>query len=146
MAVTGTKISELQELQQIAGNEYIPVVDGTTNKKVKTDKIARKSDIPDVSGFAAKVTEVAGSTGEVTQEINPNTFYKFGECTALNITLGAKVDGIYNEYMFQFQSGDTPTLLGEIAGVSWVGDNTIKANTTYVVVIHDGILAVLGGA
>lgn len=95
---------------------------------------------------ASKVVEVAGSTGEVTQEINPNTFYKFGECTTLNITLGAKVDGIYNEYMFQFRSGATPTVLGEIAGVSWVGDNTIKANTTYVVVIHDGILAALGGA
>lgn len=45
MAVTGTKISELQELQQIAGNEYIPVVDGTTNKKVSIGKLATKEDI-----------------------------------------------------------------------------------------------------
>lgn len=134
MAVTGTKISELQELQSITGNEYIPVVDGTGNKKVKSSLIS------------SKTVEIDGGTGEISQEINPNTFYKFGERTTLNITLGAKVDGIYNEYMFQFQSGATPTVLGEIAGVSWVGDNTIKANTTYVVVIHDGILAVLGGA
>lgn len=134
MAVTGTKISELQELQSITGDEYIPVVDGTGNKKVKASLIS------------SKTVEIDGGTGEVTQEIKPNTFYKFGECTALNITLGAKETGIYNEYMFQFQSGDTPTVLGEIAGVSWVGDNTIKANTTNVVVIQDGILAVLGGA
>ena len=48
MAVTGTKISELQELQQIAGNEYISVVDGTTNKKVSIGKLATKEDIGDI--------------------------------------------------------------------------------------------------
>lgn len=48
MAITGTKISELQELQQIAGNEYIPVVDGTTNKKVSIGKLATKDDIGDI--------------------------------------------------------------------------------------------------
>lgn len=49
MAVTGTKISELQELQQIAGTEYIPVVDGTTNKKVSIGKLATKDDIGDIN-------------------------------------------------------------------------------------------------
>lgn len=48
MAITGTKISELQELQQIAGTEYIPIVDGTTNKKVSIGKLATKEDIGDI--------------------------------------------------------------------------------------------------
>lgn len=48
MEVTGTKISELQELQKIAGTEYIPVVDGTTNKKVSIGKLATKDDIGDI--------------------------------------------------------------------------------------------------
>lgn len=48
MAVIGTKISELQELQQITGAEYIPVVDGTTNKKVSIGKLATKKDIGDI--------------------------------------------------------------------------------------------------
>lgn len=48
MAVTGTKISELQEIQKIAGTEYIPVVDGTTNKKVSIGKLATKDDIGDI--------------------------------------------------------------------------------------------------
>lgn len=49
MAVTGTKISELQELKQIAGTEYIPVVDGTTNKKVSIGKLATKEDIGNIN-------------------------------------------------------------------------------------------------
>ena len=42
------KISELQELQQITGTEYIPVADGTTNKKVSIGKLATKEDIGDI--------------------------------------------------------------------------------------------------
>lgn len=48
MAVTGTKISELQELQSITGNEYIPVVDGTANKKVSIGLLATKDNIGDI--------------------------------------------------------------------------------------------------
>lgn len=44
----GTKISELQELQQISGNEYIPVVDGTTNKKVSIGKLATIDDVGNI--------------------------------------------------------------------------------------------------
>lgn len=48
----GVKISEMTELESVTGNEYFPVVDSSgENKKVKTGKIARKEDIPDVSGF-----------------------------------------------------------------------------------------------
>lgn len=145
MAISGKKLSELKnKVTDIKGNERIYVSDGSgTPKYIETNQLATSKQIENKSDI---ISEKNGSTGEVTQEINPNTFYKFGECTTLNITLGAKVDGIYNEYMFQFRSGDTPTVLDEIAGVSWIGDNTIKANTTYVVVIHDGILAALGGA
>lgn len=48
MAVTGTKISELQELLQITGAEYIPVETGGTNKKVSIGKLATKEDIGDI--------------------------------------------------------------------------------------------------
>lgn len=55
MAVTGNKISELHELQQIAGTEYIPVVDGTTNKKVSIGKLATKEDIGDIETIIDKI-------------------------------------------------------------------------------------------
>lgn len=145
MAIAGKKLSELTDkLEDIQGNERLYVSDGTgVPKYVETGKFATATKLDEKGD---KVGEISGSSGEVSQEIKPNTFYRFGECTALNITLGSKIEGVYNEYMFQFTSGETATVLGDIAGVKWVGDNTINPNTTYVVVIHDGTLAVLGGA
>lgn len=43
--VKGRKISELSEKTSLTGNEFIPVQDGSDNKKVKTDKFAKASDI-----------------------------------------------------------------------------------------------------
>lgn len=170
--VSGTNIKTINN-QSILGSGNINISGGGTSDDVYTkqeadNRFAAKAEISDMltkteasntyqpkgeyatteqlNNKSDKFSQVDGGTGEVTQEINPNTFYKFGECTTLNLTLGAKVDGIYNEYMFQFTSGATATTLGEISGVKWVGDNTINPNTTYVVVIHDGTLAVLGGA
>lgn len=54
MAISGKKISALEELASIQGSEYIPVLSGNTNKKLGIGKLAKKEDIPDVSGFATK--------------------------------------------------------------------------------------------
>ena len=56
MAITGTKISQMAELSEVTGNEYIPVVDSTGNKKVLTSKFAKKEDIPNVSSFITTTT------------------------------------------------------------------------------------------
>ena len=40
----GIKISQMQEKVNIEGTEYIPIVDGSSNKKVKTDKILTKEE------------------------------------------------------------------------------------------------------
>lgn len=42
MAEEGIKISEMEEKQSIEGSEFIPIVDGSSNKKVKTDKFLTK--------------------------------------------------------------------------------------------------------
>lgn len=55
MAITGKKISELQELQQITGTEYLPVVDGMTNKKVSVGKLATKEDIGNINTILDKI-------------------------------------------------------------------------------------------
>lgn len=97
--------------------------------------------------FAKPVSLVSGSSGAVTKELSPNTYYKFGECTSLTITLGAEVPGILNEYMFEFVSGATATVLGLPETVKWNNGNapTIEANKTYIVAIVNNI-AVIGGA
>jgi len=97
--------------------------------------------------FAKPITSVSGSSGTVTQELSPNTYYKFSRCTSLTITLGAEVPGILNEYMFEFLSGATPTVLNLPETVKWNNGNapTIEANKKYIVSIISNI-AVIGGA
>ena len=81
--------------------------------------------------------------------IQPNVFYDFGQKDSLTITLGDVSDiARYNEYMFQFESGATPTTLSVNAGsgeIKWIGDHTVEANKTYQVSIVNN-LAVMGGA
>lgn len=87
--------------------------------------------------FASPVKVAGGESGAVTQELFPNTYYEFGECTSLTITLASEVSGIYNEYMFEFVSGSTPTTLTDIPNVKWQnGDKLVpEANCTYQVSI-----------
>lgn len=60
----------------------------------------------------AKPTKVeSGGSGTVTKQINPNTFYSFGECSSLTITFGSETSGIVNVYSFEFTSGTNPTTL-----------------------------------
>lgn len=90
----------------------------------------------------AKPTKVeSGGSGTVTKQIKPNTFYKFGECSSLTITLGAEESEIVNEYMFEFVSGSTPTTLSVPDTVKWSGGSapTIEANKTYQVSIVNNL-------
>ena len=97
-----------------------------------------------LSSLQKKIT-VESST-ETTKEISPNKLYTFGEVTALNITLAAGEDGAYNEYMFEFNSGDTATVLTLPETVKWLNGSmpTIEPNKTYQVSILNN-LAVMGG-
>lgn len=91
--------------------------------------------------------EAVGSSGAITQELSPNKYYKFGRCTSLTIALGTEVSGILNEYMFEFVSGVTATILNLPETVKWNNGNapTIEANKKYIVSIVSNI-AVIGGA
>lgn len=79
---------------------------------------------------------------EVTQVvINPNKFYLFGEVTSLSIALGEAVEGRYNEYMFQFTSGSTATVLSMPSELKWQDDNELipSENTVYQVSIVNNL-------
>lgn len=150
MAISGKKISALEELASIQGTEYIPVLSGNTNKKLKIDKLAKKEEIPDVSKLATKaeLTSKANKIGtenvsESTKELQPNKYYIFGEVATLTLTLAAGEEGKLAEYMFEFTSGTTPTAITEIAGVEWKGD-TIEANKIYQASISRGIGILIG--
>lgn len=87
--------------------------------------------------FASPIKIQDGGIGAVTKELQPNTFYKFGECSSLTITLAAEKSGILNEYMFEFISGSTPTTLTDIPNIKWQNGEKLvpEANCTYQVSI-----------
>ena len=92
-----------------------------------------------------KVNKVS-TTGAVTQEIQPNQFYEFGEVISLTITLANQASGYIGEYQFQFTSGSTPATLNLPENVSYMvaPDFQIEANKTYQVSILNNV-AVIGG-
>lgn len=114
------------------------IIDGSGTKAL--------TDNGQYSEFASPIKTQDGGTGTVTKELQPNTFYKFEECSSLTITLAAEKSGILNEYMFEFVSGATATTLSIPQSVGWMGGKapTIEANKTYQCSIVNNI-AVIGG-
>lgn len=110
-------------------------------------KIANVAGTPHTTYSIQTTDSLSGDPGIIT--IQPNIFYDFGQADSLTIGL-ADIANIsqYNEYMFQFESGATPTTLSVGGGsqeIKWIGDHTIEANKTYQVSIVNN-LAVMGGA
>lgn len=115
------------------------------NGQFLENKYAKLTDIPDVDDKADKVTVVDHGTADTTFELTPNVLHKWGEVATLNLTTGTPTDGVVNEYMAQFVSGTTATVLTLPETVKWIGENTVEAGKTYQLSIIDN-LAVLGGA
>lgn len=109
------------------------------NYKIYTNGSGTKA-LTDNGQYAefAKPTKVEnGGNGTVTKELQPNTYYQFGECSSLTITLASGTTGYLNEYMFEFVSGTNPSTLTDIPNVKWQnGDKLVpEANCTYQVSI-----------
>lgn len=84
----------------------------------------------------------------VSATLDPNTFYRWREVGSLTILSLSEIglqEGNLAEYMFEFKSGATPTVLTLPENVKWIGSHTVEANKTYQVSIVNN-LAVMGGA
>ncbi len=98
---------------------------------------------PDLTLFANKIIVV--DEQKSTLELEPNKFYKFGEVKELNLTLNQPSDKtIYNEYMFEFISGETSTTLTLPDTVKWLEEPSIETNKTYQCSILNNIGILLG--
>ena len=80
---------------------------------------------------------------ETTVEIQPNILHVWGEVAELNITLADGEDGTINEYMVQFTSGSTATILTLPDSIVWMTAPSIQANKTYQLSIINN-LGVIG--
>lgn len=70
-------------------------------------------------------------TSDTIFELTPNVFHKWDTVSELTLTLAEADENIYNEYMFQFTSGDTATTFSVPNTVQWVIQPNILSNRTY---------------
>lgn len=82
---------------------------------------------------------------ETTVEIAPNVLNMWGEVAELNITLGSGKKDVANEYIIQFTSGETPTILALPNEIKWWNDKipVIAENMTYQISILNGLAVFL---
>lgn len=138
---TGTPSVKVTKSENTDSTSFSFAFSGLKGERGEQGAQGLKGDKGD-SGIMSSVL-IEGATP--TQSISPNKFYKFESVTTLTITFSQKTPNVLNEYMFQFTSGETATVLNMPDSVRWIGDHTIEPNKTYQVSIVNN-LAVIGGA
>lgn len=91
------------------------------------------------SGGGVSVTTVEHGTSNTNTTISPNTLHKWDEVAELTLALGAETPGIVNEYLIQFTSGATPTVVTLPEDVKWASPLKIKANRIYQISIVNNL-------
>ena len=146
------KVAKSGSYNDLTNKPTIPTVPSTLpnpNKLKLTGAVTAEYDgssevsveIP--AGGAGGVYPVIVMT-DATAELAPNTFYQWGEISALTITLGAETDGVMNEYCFEFVSGNTATTLTVPDTIRWAQEPSIEAGKTYQVSILNKIGVIVG--
>ena len=116
------------------------LVSGTNIKTINGKSIVGSGDI--ISGC---YPEAIHGKNDTTFTLTPNTFHVWGQVPSLTLDFGSKIRGASNEYLFQFISGPTATLLTLPNNIKWVNNSvpTIKPNMVYQVSILRGLASIL---
>lgn len=126
---------EVQRLEHDLGG-YVDVQ--SVKSYVTTNDINPVNSVAVIRYAQKKTTKNSVSGSTVTQALNPNEFYVFGEVSTLTVTFTANDDPtVMSEYHFRFTSGATPTVLTLPSGVVFPDTLTVEANKTYEVSIVD---------
>lgn len=122
-----TKVSELENDAQYITEEE---ADG---------KYQSKGESGDTQGSVAYPL-VNHGTSDATFELTPNVMHVWDEMSVLTLTLGEEVEGVVNEYVFQFESGATATTLTLPSDLVWANGEALapEASKTYQVSIVNG--------
>lgn len=86
--------------------------------------------------------DIQHGTDSTSLAIIPNVLHVWDEVGTLNLTLAEGTSA--DEYMFQFTSGDIPTVLSLPSTIKWIGDHDVESGKTYQVSIVNNA-AVMGG-
>ena len=126
-----------KELEDVLKGKQDAISDiDTIRENAKKGKDALKS----LGNKSDKIEVVEHGTSDTTFTLTPNVFHKWSEVSNLSLTLATPSDStIYNEYMFEFYSGDTATTLTLPDSIKWVSNPSIEVNKIYQCSIVNGI-------
>lgn len=126
----------------IKNKPTIPTV--PTNVSAFTNDVGYLTAHQDISGKADKVTVVdVASTGDVSQLLAPNTFYKFGSIDSLALTLTAGTGFVMYAGKFIASTNWGGTELSVPATVTEAtGNDTVEAGKVYEFSILDNVISV----
>lgn len=83
-------------------------------------------------------------TEDTTFTLTPNKFHVWDEVTELNLTLGEEVEGVMNEFLFEFTSGAEPTMVSLPDNIKWSETLNVEPYATYQISVLNGIAKVVG--
>lgn len=109
---------------------------------VLNDAIVTKASFEYVDIAGRKIVKPSSTTFT----LEPNKFYTFGTVSTLNITLGAEIEGVTNEFSFEFSTGSSISSSNFVfpSSVKWVVSPTIEANKIYHVSILRNVGVIVG--
>ena len=148
--------SAVKSAYDLANGRQEKLVSGTNIKTINGESILGSGNINISGGSSSSGTAayplvncVIGGL-EYFYTINPNTFYLYsstntsdGSVEELAIEFGSEIDGVANEYIFQFTSGANPTTLTFPDNIKWTDEFTIEANKIYQISILNGLGTVM---
>lgn len=121
----------------LSNKPTIPTIDSSITQG-GTNAVQGGAIYTELGNKADKFAKTTVSGTSVTQELAENTFYVFGEVSALTITLATPADAnIVNEYHFRFTSGSTATTLSLPNSVNMPSGFQVEASKTYEISIVD---------
>lgn len=133
---------------EATGDEDDVIATRGTLKTINGESIFGSGDIT-ISGSGNSSSSVAAyrviehGTNDTTTTIPPNVFHVWGEVPSLTINFGGGPAAYANEYLFQFTSGSTATILSLPDDIKWAEELIIEPNMIYQVSILRGLGSVL---
>ena len=124
------------------------LVSGINIKTVNGESLLGEGDIVISGGNSSSggtYSLVEHDINDTTCTLTPNTFHVWGEVNNLTLTFGEEQSGVANEFLFQFESGETATTLTLPYNLIWANDDTpvIESNYTYQVSILKGFATLM---
>lgn len=120
-----------EEKQQVKDNLGINAEDFDLSDYATKEELKGKED---------KKVLIDHGADDTTYALTPNVFHKWYDVASLSLTLAEPSDStVYNEYMFEFISGQTAAVLTLPDTVKWVSTPSIDSKKTYQVSIVNNI-------